>query len=271
MKAYWSDKRPNGQPVEPGTFCFITDLEDGTLAIPTYGKSQEEVLHKLAAQNANAQLEIARRSSGARPAAAPATPAPARQISADQIFEATANLTNPAKAGEAVATLFESQTGISPQRMILENFGTLAERWEQANPDFFAHNGNRRLMAAEAAQLAGGLAKVTEGHLNQAFTNLRTRGDLFEAPAHDPNPQPSPSFPDESQVQRPAERPRPRFATSARSTTFRPQPPARTLKYTEEEIRTMPMSRSRRLIESGDKDYAEACETYFGSTPQATA
>jgi hypothetical protein len=33
----------------------------------------------------------------------------------------------------------------------------------------------------------------------------------------------------------------------------------------------MPVSKSRRLIENGDKDYAEACEAYFGSSAQATA
>lgn len=272
MKVGWSDTRPNGQPVEPGTSCYIIDLEDGSHPIATYGKTQEEVLEKLATQNANAQLAMAARRPAPPAPAAATPPAPARQLSPDQVMVATQNLTNPAKAGEAVATLFEHSTGLNPQRMILENFSTTAERWEAEHPEFFAHNGNRRLMAAEAAALAGSLAKVSEGHLTQAFANLRAKGDLFEAPAApDPNPPPSTTFPDESQVQRPAERPRPRFATSARSTAFRPQAPARTLKYTEEEIRTMPLSKSRRLLESGDKDYAECCEAYYGSSAQATA
>jgi len=262
MKAYWSDTRPNGQPVEAGTFCFITDLEDGTHPIPTYGKTQEEVLQKLAMQNANAQIAIARRSV---PPSAP--PIPPRRISPDEVMLATANLTNPAKAGEAVATLFESETGISPERLVLQNFSAIAQQWEDNHPEFFAYNGNRRKMAAEAAQLAGGLGRITADHLSQAFSNLRARGDLFES-APTP-PPPSETFPAESQVQR--ERPpRPRFATGTRSTTFRSQMPARTLKYTEEEIRTMPLSKSRRLIENNDQDYAEACEAFFGSA-KATA
>lgn len=267
MKTFWSDTRPSGQPVEPGTVCFITDLEDGSHPIATYGKTQEEVLQKLAAQNANAQMAMAER----RPPPPPSAPAPARQLSADQVMLATQNLTNPAKAGEAVATLFEHQTGLNPQKLILQNFGAVADEWEKQHTEFFAHNGNRRLMAAEAARLAGGLGQVTHEHLSQAFVQLRAHGDLFEAPAHDANPSPSTTtFPDESQVQQ-AERPRPRFATGARSTAFRPQAPARNLKYTEEEIRTMPLSKSRRLLETADKDYAEACEAYYGPSAQAKA
>src|SRR5215472_12388340 len=265
MRAFWSDTRPNGQPVEPGTFCFITDLEDGTHPIPTYGKSQDEVMHKLAMQNANAQLAIARRSSS--PHAEP--PSPARRIGPDEIMVATADLANPAKSGAAVATLFESETGINPQQIVLQNFAAVAQQWETDHPEFFPHNGNRRLVAQEAATQAGGLARVSADHLTQAFHNLSARGDLFEA-AQTTNHQPSPAFPDESQRSAPAERPRPRFATSARSTAFRPQPPARSLKYTEEEIRTMPLSKSRRLIELNDRDYAEACEAFFGSA-KATA
>ena len=271
MKAFWSDVRPNGQPVEPGTYCFITDLEDGSFPIACYGKTQEEVLQKLAHQNANAQMAIARRSTPPATASSAIPPPAARRIGPDEIMMATADLSNPAKAGQAVATLFEAETGVSPERLMLQNYGNLANQWEADHPEFFAHNGNRRLVTQEAAQLAGGLAQVTAEHLTQAFDHLRARGDLFEdGRAHTPTPQPSPTFPDETQVQRP-ERPRPRFATGARSTAFRPQAPARTLKYSEEDIRTMPLSKSRRLIEQNDRDYAEACERYFGSSAQASA
>lgn len=184
-------------------------------------------------------------------------------------MRATADLSNPAKAGEAVATLFEAETGLDPQQLILQKFGTVAQQWEIDHPEFFAHDGNRRLMAQEAAGLAGGLGRVTIDYLTQAFNNLRAKGLLFDGTAQDNNREPSPTFPDESQVQRLQERPRPRFATGARSTTFRPQAPARTLKYTEEQIRTMPLSKSRRLIEANDRDYAEACEAYYGSSARA--
>jgi hypothetical protein len=35
------------------------------------------------------------------------------------------------------------------------------------------------------------------------------------------------------------------------------------VKYTEEEIRTMPEAKMRRLIEANDPDYAAACEFHF--------
>jgi hypothetical protein len=35
------------------------------------------------------------------------------------------------------------------------------------------------------------------------------------------------------------------------------------VKYTEEEIRTMPESKYRRLIETNDQDFAAACEFHF--------
>src|SRR5215472_2597337 len=175
MKAYWSDTRPNGQPVEAGTLCFITDLEDGSHPIPTYGKTQEEVLEKLAMQNANAQIAIARRSTP--PGQTPAPPTLPRRIGPDEVMQATADLSNPAKAGEAVATLFESETGINPDRLILQNFGQIAHQWEQDHPDFVAYPGNRRLIAQEAVNLAGSLAHVTAEHLSAAFQQLHQRGD----------------------------------------------------------------------------------------------
>lgn len=267
MKGYWSDVRPNGQPVEPGTFCWITDLEDGTHPIPTYGKTQDEVMGKLAAQNANAQIALAARRSA--PAAAQ-LPEP-RVISPDQVMRATQDLENPAKAGEAIATLVESHTGIDLNQLALQNFAQTASQWESAHPDFYPHPGNKRMLTSEAAALAGGnLGKVTHAHLNQAYAALKAQGYLLEVTVDLQGNNGAPSLPDESQVQR--ERQRTRFATGARSSSFQRQSNAhtRTLKYTEEQIRTMPMSQSRELIANGDRDYADACEAYYGSQ-QATA
>lgn len=276
MKAYWSDTRPNGQPVQPGTVCWITDLEDGSNPIATYGKDQEEVLRKLANQNANAQLALARKALPRGGPAAPAAPAAPerRQISPDQVMRATQDLENPAKAGEAIATLVEAHTGIDLGRLALQGFAQLAMEWEQENPGFYPHPGNKRLLSSEAARIAGGIPQVTKAHLSQALANLQARGELLEATAAPQNPTdpPSNSFPDESQVQR--ERPRgTRFATGARSASFQRQvqTPQRNLKYTEEQIRAMSPSKSRQLIESNDPDYAAACEHYFGSPQAQTA
>lgn len=273
MKSGYSETRPNGKAVEPGTLCWIIDLEDGTAPIAIYGKDADEIMGKLALQNAHAQMALVRRA--APPAGnPPAAPAPGRRvITADEVMKATTDLENPAKAGSAITTLVEAHTGLDLNRLVLDSFAKMAMEWQAEHPEFFVHPGNKRLLAEEAAKYAGGnLGKVTKEHLNVAFRNLQAQGYLMEAPPLDPNnPPPSTdTFPDESQVQR-TERPRgTHFATGARSTSFqRPGAPTRTLKYTEEQIRKMPLAESRRLIEINDQDYADACDRYFGS--QATA
>lgn len=275
MKCYWSDTRPNGKPVEPGTVCWITDLEDGTHPIATYGKDQAEVMDKLAHQNAHAQMALARRTAPPSNPAAPATPAPARRtFTPDQIMRATTDLEDPSKAGAAVATLVESHTGLDLRQLVADRFGKLAKEWESETPDFYAHPGNVKLVTTEAFNRAGGnLGLVTKEHLTAAFRAMQAQGYLMDAPADDTNPPPSNTntFPDENRVQR-TERPRGTFATGARSTGFqRVAAQPRTPKYTEEDIRKMPLEKSKRLIETNDPDYAEACERYFGSSAQATA
>jgi hypothetical protein len=257
----------------------VTDLEDGTNPIYTYGKDQEEVLRKLALQNAHAQITLARRSAGSPPTqqqTPPAGPPPPR-ISPDQIMQATADLDNPAKSGQAIATLVQSATGVDLNQVALRNFVDLGEQFEREHPDFYPHPGNKRLLCQEALLLAGGsLGAITREHLNQALHNLQAQGFLHEDPGtsdHQPTPPAQPTFPDESQVQRPEPRPLARrLATGSRSSGFqRPTTPTRTLKYSEAEIRSMPMAKSKSLIESNDRDYAEACEYYFGRPAQATA
>ena len=279
MKGYWSDTRPNGKPVEAGTVCWITDLEDGTHPIATYGKDQNEVFEKLARQNANAQITLARRAAQSPPqntSGPTSTPAPARQpVSADRIMQATADLQNPAKAAGAVATLLEVHTGVNPEQQALENFASLAERWEDKTPDFFQHPGNKNLLAGRVFRLAGGKwGAVTESLLTQAFQGLQAEGLLFEAPEEPAQQQPTATlttFPGETQAQR-TERPRGTgFRTGVRSLSFGASqtPQTRTLKYSEEQIRTMPMNKQRELIRANDPDYAAACEAYFGA--RATA
>ena len=276
MRGFWSDTRPNGQPVEPGMVCWVTDLEDGTHPIYTYGKDTEEVLQKLTSQNANAQLTLARRAATV-PASSPAAPVPppARRISPDEIQRATQDLDDPAKSGAAITTLLESATGLDVSQIVLQNFGLLGEQWEKDNPEFFSHPGNKRLLTQEAVSLAGGnLGHVTREYLTRAYTNLRAQGFLLDDPGPPDNQLPTApqSFPDENPVQRSPERPKTRFATGSRSNGFqRQQAPTRTLKYTEEEIRRMPISKSKALIAANDKDYADACDHYFGSSTQATA
>ena len=279
MLGFWTDKRWNGQPLEPGSVCWVTDLEDGTNPIYTYGANESEVFEKLARQNANAQLALARRSlvpatnGAAQAPSAPAT-APRRGISPDQIMQATADLQNPAKAGEAVATLYEAATGIDPVEQARRHYASVAMDWETKTSDFYPHPGNRQLVGEKAIRMAGGKpGLVTQEILTAAFLQLNSEGLLFErnGQAHDANNPPTlTNLPGENQVQS-IERPRgTRFSTGASSLRFSaPQSvQTRALKYTEQQIRTMPEKERLRVF--NDPDYIRACEFYFsGAQAQA--
>jgi hypothetical protein len=267
MKGFWSDKRANGHPLEPGTVCWVTDLEDGTHPIYTYGRDQSEVFEKLSRQNANAQLALARRAAGFPSPAAPPAPA-ARTISPDQIMQATADLQNPAKSGAAIATLIESATGLDPVQLARQHYAQTAMEWEMHTPAFYPHPGNRQLVGDRAIRLAGGKpGLVSRDVIELAFQQLQAEGLLFEradeALPPNPNTPTLTTFPGESQVQ-PTERPRgTRYATGARSTNFSAPQAAQTrvLKYTEEQIRTMPERERMKVF--NDPDYIAACEYYF--------
>lgn len=265
MKVYWSDTRANGQPLQPGTVCHVTDLEDGSNPIHTYGRDQEEVLLKLATQNANAQLAMAQRRAGASPPAA----AP-RTISPDQVMQATVDLSgqNPAKAAQAVATLYEAATGIDPVEQARQHYARMAMEWEAATPAFFSHPGNRQLVGERAIRLANGRpGTMTRQILDTAFQQLQAEGLLFEraeqTSSESTNPATLTNLPGESPVQS-LERPRgTRFSTGARSSSFSAPQTAQTraLKYTEEQIRTMPERERLRVFD--EPEYIAACEHYF--------
>ncbi len=275
MRSYWTQTRPNGKPVDAGTFAYVIDLEDGTNPQVTYGRTEQEVLDKLAHQNANAQAALARRISVGRtvPNQA-ATRGPvmvAPRMTADQVQQATADLENPAKSGKAIASLVQDATGLDLNRLVLANFRETAEAWEAEHPEFYSHFGNKRLLTDQAKQYAGGeLGRITPQILTQAFNDLSAAGLLFTEPAAPFNSSTPSPLPGESPAQR-MERPR-RLSTGVRGTTLRTGTvaPQRTLKYSEQDIRSMPLSKSKQLLESRDRDYAEACEFYF-SEQQATA
>ena len=273
MKIYWSQTRANGKPLESG-LCLVTDLEDGTNPIYTYGATEAEISEKLAAQNAHAQLKMMR----SIPAAPP--PAQGRTLSADQIAQATADLSNPGKSPQAIATLLEAATGVSPHTATEERFGRLGIAWEAKHPEFYRHPGNRDMLARQTVHMAGSMAAVTEAHIDAAFADLTRRGMLFErtaTEADDQNDATHTPLPGENRVQLEV---RPRgslFATSANPTRLSGSPtpagPRFTPKFTREQIMAMPLSKSRELDNPKHPDhdaFNKACEYWFGER-QATA
>jgi hypothetical protein len=278
MRMDWVTIRPNGKPVEPGTFCRMLDMEDGTNPIYYYGKTEQEVNDKIALNNMHAQQALARRAEAPASGPAPVTPSqvvPRRRMTADETMQATADLQNPAKAGEAVTRLVQDATGMDLRQMKLRQMYDAAKAWEESTADFYPHDGNRRLVLQDAAILAGGdMADITVPMLEQAFRSLKSKGFLFEAPldgVEAPAPNVTP-FPEETPVQRVETVRSGRNGTGTRSTNFRaPQSvQTKTLKYTREQIDRMPLSKMEALIKSNDKDFAEANEFYYPSA-KATA
>lgn len=284
MKVYFSETRPNGQPIDPGTLCLMTDLEDGTHPIPTYAKTQEELNFKLAQQNANAQLAMLRKLSA--PATAPSTngtptPIPVSdsrfRLNADEVMQYTEDMKNPAKIGKAIIMLTAHETGVDPRRVKQDKWVELALGWEAEHPEFFAIHGNRKVLGDfVGAQVQGEVERITKEMLTTAYHELLAKGLLYEpqeqAPAVEPALPPS-ALPVESQVQS-TERQRRMFTSHVRGNSLRApqnfvQP--KTLKYTERDIRSMPMDQEARLLRDKDPDYIAAVRHYFPVNQQRTA
>jgi hypothetical protein len=270
---YWSTTRPNGTPIEPGTVCWVTEVE-GQNPIYTYGKDQGEVIEKLNRTAATAQAELARTRAARSTPTQPLAPRP--RLSADEVMQATSDLGNPSKAPAAIVRLVQDETGVDLRAQANKDYAARAMEWQRETPEFFFHPGNQRLLTAEAARLAGGdITRITKEVLTQAFHNLDARGELFHAPENsfESDPPPPLTFPGGSPVQRTEERPRgARFATGTRSTTLRgggPGTAPKTPKYTAEQIRKMPEAKERELIQSNDRDYQESCEYWFGESASA--
>lgn len=265
MKMDWVTTRPNGEPLRPGTFCRALDMEDGTNPIYYYGKTEQEVNDKIALNNMHAQRALARRAEAPPQIVTPPTPiAPRKRMTADEIMQATTDLQNPAKAGEAVTRLIQDETGRDFKKEAMDAFKTRADEWVRDTPDFYNCKPNRSLLATQLGRMVNGdVALISKEMMTQCFHQMLEAGDLVEDPgAGEPNVT---TLPDENQVHRVETIPVGRAGTGTRSTGFRtPQTvQTRTLKYTREQIDRMSMAKTEALIRSGDKDYADACEFYY--------
>ncbi len=271
MRTEWVTIRPSGKPVEPGTFCRMLDMEDGTNPIYYYGKTEEEVNEKIALNNMHAQRALARRAEAPpQNGTTPSPIAPRKRMTADETMQATADLQNPAKSADAVTKLVQDATGMDLRQMAMDAFKTRADEWVRETADFYNCKPNRSLLATQLGRMVNGdVALISKEMMTQCFHQMLEAGDLVEDPGEAQNVT---AFPDENQVQRVETSRSGRNGTGTRSTNFRaPQAvQTRTLKYTREQIDRMSLAKSEALIRSGDKDYAEACEFYYPSA-RATA
>lgn len=276
----------DGKPLTDGRFCYIIDPEDGTHAIRVYGRTQDEVFTKMASQVEHGQRFVARAKNTAKPLAfevdavrpAPSLPQQRKLMTADERMQATADLENPARSGEAISRLMEDATGFNfreeAQKRAVREFANLCQSWEQQRPEFPTHPINRELVANKAVILAGGkITSVTAQHLDSAFQSLQASGMLVSAEEEFPGdeiPLPTPTVrPDETPAPRTV---RPRGATSYSRTSLRAAQPVASprQKYTRAQIDEMSSAEVRRKMVS-EPGFAELVALYKTQSRKATA
>jgi hypothetical protein len=204
---------------------------------------------------------------------APATP-PKTQLSPEQKMQFTADLTDPAKSDQAITRLFENATGVDTTMMIAENFARVCEAWQEGHPEFYDHPANAKLIADNATMRCGGLKNVTAAALEQVYQELNAGGFLItrEEVAQDDNRSTPAASPEQTPALRADSRPPKNFATGHRSVRLQSgQSVTWTPKYTREQINSMPLVQSERLLRTNDPDYAAAVEHWYPSRSRASA
>lgn len=270
MNVYWTTTRPNGNPIEPGTFACVTDPENGENPIWTYGRTEAEVAEKMARTLGHAQATLARRApaTGHEAGAQPAQPNPRavaqpRSLSADDVMQATADLQNPARAGQAAARLVQHETGLDLLEMAKKQYAVLYLEWEREHDEMAVHPSNRKHIGERAIRMAGNKpALVTREMLDASLEQCMAEGLIVLAETQ--TPEPPTALPAETQVQhteRPQKRP---FATGVRSTSFRAPatPPTRALKYTLDQYRKIVSDADKMVGLIGDPDFEAAVAAY---------
>lgn len=273
MIAYWvtgkkgaEQRSEQAKPLDDGRFCRVTDLEDGTFPVRTYGRTVDEVFTKIEKTSMHRGLVIA----GVKPGQAPAPPkppAPSRRLSltADEQMRATKDLENPATAPGAIVKLFENATGIDTEQMAAKDFEARALAWSTSHPELKDVPYNKKLIFDNAVSRVGNVRLITAEVLERCYQELKAGGYLLtedNLPGNN-SPQALPVLPDDN----PASRTRqtdPAFATSHRlNRTSSQQVPQWQPKYTREQIDRMPLRDSERLWRTGDKDWIDANSHWY--------
>jgi hypothetical protein len=278
MRAYWlTGKRgaeqasEEAKPLEDGRYCRVTDLEDGSQAVRTYGKTPDEVYAKIEKTSMHARQRLAAVAPG--DPVVPAVPAPARRLTltADEQMRATKDLEDPAKAPGAVVKLFENATGIDTEQIAARDFEARAIRWAARHPELKDVPYNKKLIFDNARSRAGNIRLITEEVLEQCYQELKQGGYLLTEENLPDNHSPA-ALP----VQ-PGQNPdsRTRQTEAAITTTHRinrtgsAQVPQWQPKYTREQIEKMPLRESERLWKVQDKDWIEANNYHFSRQARA--
>lgn len=261
MARYWDDKDGNGKKLTDGRVCLVIEPDDQSLpTIRTYGRDRDEVLEKVAKTAETAQAEISRLRRAPASAVVPATASAPARPTAGETAQATADLSNPAKAPEAIKTLLRT-VGVDVDKLKLDEdarrISVIATEWERNTPDFPRDPRNRRLLM-NTAVLRFGPANITADALTAAYTELLQHGMLFEPAADVPaTPVVQPGGNQDSRTPVVPVR----TATSYRGTALRGIPPVVTNvpRYTRAQVDAMNSRQLRDKIENeaGFKEWYE--------------
>lgn len=282
MRAYWTDKKPDGTPITDGRLCYVMDPEDGSLAIRTYGRTQEEVLEKVSRTALTAQVTLTQ---ARQPQNAPGGEQPPHQtrsaappagiLSPDDVMRWTAAQQDPGKSAEAAARLADHYRALQQQE--LQNFLAVCDQWQQRHPEMKDSLFNKKLIVDNARMRTGGeLKTITADVLEQVYQELNAGGYLLtEEPAAPPRETQQPSEVPPGGIPDPAPA-RPRSGvvstTGHRSTRLgAPAAPRWQPKFSLAEIQKLSTRETAELNKPNHprhNEYVEACD-YWYSTPQA--
>jgi hypothetical protein len=196
----------DGQPFpvghhKAGQIGILIDFEDGVSQPQrVYAPDRDALLQKALTMYGNSHVRINELKRDVKPAATPATPAapapaaaPARMTDSEKM-QASADITDPAKAGQAIVSLLKDATGVDLAQQA-RNDAKAAEvtrlqgevdKFMRENPDYPATPRNAELLRNHAFSHANG--KVTAADFTRAFEALQQLGVLESAPTQEQPP-----------------------------------------------------------------------------------
>jgi hypothetical protein len=223
MRVIWLN---DGEPDEHGDYIAVIENAAGVRVSTFKGKTYKEVADRALDSQANANREISR----LRKPDQGRTPfkAEPRQLTPDDRFRLSAEITDPAKVVEAVTEIVTAQQGAPPQdvgRTLSEQDQQEANKWylaearkfAMANADYYPVPQNRDALFEE---LFANKYDVTANNMTIAWQTLKERGDTV------PWPSEAESEVFQYQLRNPAEPAKPNGQTAAAQPPAEPNTPS---------------------------------------------
>lgn len=223
MRPVWLN---DGEPDEHGDYIAVIENAAGARVSTFKGKTYKEVADKLLDSQANANREISR----LRKPDQGRTPfkAEPRQLTPDDRFRLSSEITDPAKVVEAVTEIVTAQQGAPPrevgQRLSEQDqkesdawYLAEARKFAMATPDYYPVPQNRDALFEE---LFANKYPVTANNMSIAWQTLRERGDVV------PWPSEAESEVFQYKLRHPEEPAKPNGQTAADQPTAEPNPPS---------------------------------------------